>query len=126
MGSAADANWQRVGWLAVSILVAGGALIYWAREIDVLSLGDETAASLGVNAERSGRRVFLIAALLAAATVAAETSQSRRRRRSTNAPSAPSASQPRACSPKYDSPRAAVTTGGIPILRCTADSSAIS
>jgi iron complex transport system permease protein len=71
MGSAADANWQRVGWLAASILAAGGALIYWAREIDVLSLGEETAASLGVDAERSGRRVFLIAALLAAATVAA-------------------------------------------------------
>ena len=71
MGSAADANWQRVGWLAGSIFVAGGALIYWAREIDVLSLGEDTAASLGVNAERSGRRVFLIAALLAAATVAA-------------------------------------------------------
>jgi iron complex transport system permease protein len=71
MGSAADANWQRVAWLAASIFLAGGALIYWAREIDVLSLGEETAASLGVNAERSGRRVFLIAALLAAATVAA-------------------------------------------------------
>jgi iron complex transport system permease protein len=71
MGSAADATWQRVGWLAASILFAGGALVYWAREIDVLSLGDETAASLGVNSEQSGRRVFLLAALLAAATVSA-------------------------------------------------------
>jgi iron complex transport system permease protein len=71
MGSAADATWTRVAWLAVSILAAGGALVYWAREIDVLSLGEETAASLGVDAERSGRRVFLLAALLAAATVAA-------------------------------------------------------
>jgi len=71
MGSAADATWRRVGWLAVSLLLAGGALVYWAREIDVLSLGDDTAASLGVDAERSGRRVFLLAALLAAATVSA-------------------------------------------------------
>jgi iron complex transport system permease protein len=71
MGSAADATWRRVGWLALSILVAGGALVYWAREIDVLSLGDDTAASLGVDSERSGRRVFLLAALLAAATVSA-------------------------------------------------------
>ncbi len=71
MGSAADATWTRVGWLAASILVAGGGLIYWAREIDVLSLGEDTAASLGVDAERSGRRAFLLAALLAAATVAA-------------------------------------------------------
>ncbi len=36
MGSAADATWQRVGWLATSIVLAGGALVYWAREIDVL------------------------------------------------------------------------------------------
>ena len=71
MGSAVDANWQRVGWLAVSVLVAGGALVYWAREIDVLSLGEDTAASLGVDVERAGRRGFLLAALLAAATVSA-------------------------------------------------------
>ena len=71
MGSAADATWQRVQWLSFSIVVAGAALIYWAREIDVLSLGEDTAAALGVDAERSGRRVFLLAALLAAATVAA-------------------------------------------------------
>lgn len=71
MGSAADATWRRVTWLAASILIAGGALVYWAREIDVLSLGEDTAASLGVDAVRSGRRAFLLAALLAAATVSA-------------------------------------------------------
>jgi iron complex transport system permease protein len=71
MGSAVDATWKRVGWLAATIVVAGGALVYWAREIDVLSLGEDAAASLGVDAERAGRRAFLIAALLAAATVAA-------------------------------------------------------
>ncbi|HEY1952365.1 MAG TPA: iron ABC transporter permease [Gemmatimonadaceae bacterium] len=71
MGSAVDANWHRAGWLAATVLAAGGALIYWAREIDVLSLGEEAAASLGVDAERAGRRAFLLAALLAAATVAA-------------------------------------------------------
>jgi iron complex transport system permease protein len=71
MGSAVDATWRRVAWLAATIVVAGGALVYWAREIDVLSLGEDAAASLGVDVERAGRRAFLIAALLAAATVAA-------------------------------------------------------
>jgi len=71
MGSAADATWRSVTWLALSIFAAGGVLVYWAREIDVLSLGEETAASLGIDADRSGRRIFFIAALLAAATVAA-------------------------------------------------------
>jgi iron complex transport system permease protein len=70
MGSAADATWRSVGWLAVSVFGAGAVLIYWAREIDVLSLGEETAAALGVQADRSGRRIFFTAALLAAATVA--------------------------------------------------------
>ena len=71
MGSAADATWQRVVWLAVSVAIAGGALIYRAREIDVLALGEDTAASLGVDAERAGKRAFVLSALLAAATVAA-------------------------------------------------------
>jgi len=71
MGSAADANWQRVAWLAASIAIAGAALVYYAREIDVLALGEDTAASLGVDVERAGRRAFLLAALLAAATVSA-------------------------------------------------------
>jgi iron complex transport system permease protein len=71
MGSAADATWRSVAWLALSIVTAGGVLVYWAREIDVLSLGEETAASLGIDADHSGRRIFFIAALLAAATVAA-------------------------------------------------------
>lgn len=71
MGSAADATWERVRWLAASIVLAGAALVYWAREIDVLSLGEDTAAALGIDAEKSGRRIFILAALLAAATVAA-------------------------------------------------------
>jgi iron complex transport system permease protein len=71
MGSASDATWQRAGWLALSTIVVGGALIFFARQIDVLALGEETAASLGVDSERAGRRIFLLAALLAAATVAA-------------------------------------------------------
>jgi iron complex transport system permease protein len=49
----------------------GGVLIFFARQIDVLALGEDTAASLGVDSERAGRRIFLLAALLAAATVAA-------------------------------------------------------
>lgn len=71
MGSVADGSLSRVGWLAVYVAAGGGALIYWAREIDVLSLGDDAAAGLGVNVERATRRLYLLAAMLAAATVAA-------------------------------------------------------
>jgi iron complex transport system permease protein len=71
MGSATDATWSRAGWLAGSVLIVGGAVIYWAREIDVLALGEDTAVSLGVDVDRAGRRSFILAAILAAATVAA-------------------------------------------------------
>lgn len=71
MGSAVDATWTRAAWLGLSLLMAGGALVYFAREIDVLSLGEDAAASLGVDVERAGRRAFLISALIASATVAA-------------------------------------------------------
>lgn len=71
MGSAAEASWTRVAWLGASVLVIGGTLVYRAREIDVLMLGDDSASALGVDAERAGRRIYFLAALLAAATVSA-------------------------------------------------------
>ncbi len=71
MGSVADAEWPRVRWLAVYVLLAGGALIWFARDIDVLALGEEPAAGLGVDVDRAGRRIYLVSSLLAAATVAA-------------------------------------------------------
>lgn len=71
MGSAADADWNRVAWLGFSVVVIGGILVHRAREIDVLMLGEDSAAALGVDAARSGRMIYLLAALLAAATVSA-------------------------------------------------------
>lgn len=71
MGSVADANWSQVRWLAATLLVGGGMLIAFAREIDVLSLGEEPAAALGVRVEPAARRIYLLASLLAAATVTA-------------------------------------------------------
>jgi len=70
MGSAADASWTRVGWLAASVAIVGGVLVHRAREIDVLMLGEDSASALGVDAARSGRIIYFLAALLAAATVA--------------------------------------------------------
>lgn len=71
MGSAADATWGAVLRLAISVLGFGTLLIWWARELDVLSMGDESAAALGVDVTRATRRIFLVASWLAAATVAA-------------------------------------------------------
>jgi len=71
MGSVGDATMGNVVVLAGYIAVGGAALIVWARELDVLALGDEAAAGLGVEVDRAMRRIFLAASMLAAATVAA-------------------------------------------------------
>lgn len=71
MGSVASATWSQVGWLAAYGVISAGALLAVAPEIDVLSLGDDAAAGLGVDVDRAGRRAYVIASLLAAATVAA-------------------------------------------------------
>jgi iron complex transport system permease protein len=70
MGSVGDASMANVAILAVYVAIGGAALIFWARELDVLALGDEAAAGLGVDVDAAMRRIFLSASLLAAATVA--------------------------------------------------------
>ncbi len=71
MGSVADADWPRVAWLALYGGLAAAGLLWQARDIDVLALGEEPAAGLGVDVDRAGRRIYLVSSLLAAATVAA-------------------------------------------------------
>lgn len=71
MGSVAGADWRQVAWLAAYTVVGGGLLLAWGRDIDILALGEEPAAGLGLDADRAGRRIYLVSALLAAATVAA-------------------------------------------------------
>ena len=71
MGSVAGAEWSGVRWLALYIAAGGLLLVVRARDVDVLSLGEDSAAALGVRVEQSTRAVYLIAALVAAATVSA-------------------------------------------------------
>ncbi|CAN5871545.1 N/A [soil metagenome] len=71
MGSAADATWPQVRALALFVGVGVLALLAMARAIDVLALGDETAAGLGVDVVRASIGVYIAGALLAAGTVSA-------------------------------------------------------
>ncbi len=69
LGSLANRGWTEVGFVSAYGLVGTLAAFLLARYLDVLSLGDEQAAYLGLNVE-SVRAAFLaIAALLAAAAV---------------------------------------------------------
>jgi iron complex transport system permease protein len=71
MGSVAAATWLQTAWLLVYLAIGAGALLGWARHIDLLALGEDTAAGLGVDPDRAARRIYAAASLLAAATVAA-------------------------------------------------------
>lgn len=71
MGSAADASWPQVRALALFVAAGILALLAMARAIDVLALGDETAAGLGVDVTRVSIGVYVAGALLAAGTVSA-------------------------------------------------------
>ena len=70
MGSLGDAQWSSWRWIALYVAAGLAMLIWWSRDVDVLALGDDAAASLGLDVERATRRVFFVASLLAAATVA--------------------------------------------------------
>lgn len=71
MGSVGAATWNDAVWLLAALVVAGIPLVHWARDLDALALGHDTAASLGVDPERASGRIFLAASLLSAASVAA-------------------------------------------------------
>lgn len=71
MGSVADASWAQVRALALFVAVGLGALIALGRAIDVLALGEDTAAGLGVDVSRVSLGVYVAGALLAAGTVSA-------------------------------------------------------
>jgi iron complex transport system permease protein len=71
MGSVSDASWPQVLALFAYVLAGGGALVLLGRQIDVLGLGEDAAAALGLDVDRSIRNVFVLASLIAAATVAA-------------------------------------------------------
>jgi iron complex transport system permease protein len=71
MGSLADSTWDQIAVLFGYVAVGGAILVTIGGQIDVLSLGEDSAAGLGLDVDRAIRRVFLVSSLLAAATVAA-------------------------------------------------------
>ncbi|HEY9228983.1 MAG TPA: iron ABC transporter permease [Gemmatimonadaceae bacterium] len=71
MGSVGDATASQIAVLAGYLGVGGAALLAIAPQIDVLALGEDSAAGLGLDVDGAIRRVFFVASLIAASTVAA-------------------------------------------------------
>ena len=71
MGSVSDATWPQIAVLFLYVLAAGTALVLLGRHIDILALGEDAAAGLGLRVDATIRWVFIVSSLMAAATVAA-------------------------------------------------------
>lgn len=70
MGTLEGKGWREL-FLALPLIVVGvGGMFVYARDLDVLATGEESALSVGVDVERVKRNVLLFAALTTAATVA--------------------------------------------------------
>jgi iron complex transport system permease protein len=71
LGGVAAPRWTQVA--VVGVLVCGGCVLAWgwARRLNVLSLGEEPAASAGLDVERQKTAVILAGSLLTAAAVSA-------------------------------------------------------
>lgn len=70
MGSLGTIGWRFVPLLTPYVLLGGAVGIGLARQINALVMGEETAASLGVDVERLKRIILATASLLTGAAVA--------------------------------------------------------
>ncbi|QQM45448.1 FecCD family ABC transporter permease [Streptomyces liliifuscus] len=70
LGSLGAASWESLPLVTAAVLVAIVVLLRQSRSLDVLALGDETAASLGVDADALRRGLFLLTAAVTGLIVA--------------------------------------------------------
>jgi iron complex transport system permease protein len=70
MGGLGSASWDALLLLAIYSVLPLAVLWAVARQLDLLALGEETAAHLGADPERLKRTVYVAASLLTAASVA--------------------------------------------------------
>lgn len=69
IGTLQGADWARAGLLAPFALITGGVLWAWSRELNLMTLGEESAFHLGVPVESYKRLVLALGALATAAAV---------------------------------------------------------
>ena len=70
MGSVENRSWRDLGWALPPMLIGGGLCAYAARGLTALTLGEETAATLGLPMARLRAAAVAGAALLTGAAVA--------------------------------------------------------
>ncbi len=69
MGSFGSKTWSDVGLTALWVAAGYGILVFYARDLNLLSLGSRAASSLGVNMRRTPLLLLVTASLIAAVCV---------------------------------------------------------
>jgi iron complex transport system permease protein len=69
MGSVATANWREVGLILPVVVLAIGIVMIFARDLNVILTGDETAQSLGVAVEKVKKTLLAVGTLMVAVLV---------------------------------------------------------
>lgn len=69
LGSFSSASWAKVVYFIIFLGVGGSILLFHSRELNLLSAGEETAASLGMEIGSVRKRLILAASCLVAAAV---------------------------------------------------------
>ena len=70
LGGFSGASWQALGVFSVYAVLPMAVLLFHARSLDLIALGDDAAHHLGAEVDRIRRLVYLCTALLTAASVA--------------------------------------------------------
>jgi iron complex transport system permease protein len=71
LGSLQVYDWRLLRVVAIIVAVAVAVAAIYSRDLNLLTLGEEPAAHLGLNVERTKRLFLLLASLMTGATVAA-------------------------------------------------------
>jgi iron complex transport system permease protein len=71
LGGFGTASWRALAVFSAYAVLPLGILLFHARSLDLIALGDEPAHHLGAEVDRTRRLVYLCTALLTAASVAA-------------------------------------------------------
>lgn len=69
MGSLTAQNWSSLAGIAAYVTIGALLLLYQAPALNVLTQGEDTARSLGIDAERLKRRLYVLTALLTGVVV---------------------------------------------------------
>ena len=70
LGNLQVVDWRLLEIVAVVVAAGLAVAILWARDLNLMALGDEPAAHLGLNVTRSRHLFFVVASLVTGATVA--------------------------------------------------------